>query len=155
MNVEPFLKNNNGHQNSKIMKELIKIFQTHGLKLEIKRNFKKVDYLDIIFDPNTGSYRPYRKRTNDTRYINPKSNHPPSILKQIPATISKRISTNSSNKEIFQNLATYYNNVFKNSGYEEKIQFQQYEHQQTQQGEIDLGTLYGLIHHSAVMSKRT
>ena len=40
-------KNNNGHQKDKIRKELIKIFQTHGLKLEIKCNLKSVDYLDI------------------------------------------------------------------------------------------------------------
>ena len=33
-------KNNNGHQNDKIRKELIKIFQTHRLKLEIKGNLK-------------------------------------------------------------------------------------------------------------------
>ena len=91
-------KNNNGHQNDKIRKELIKIFQTHGLKLEIKCNLKSVDYLDITFDLNTGSYRPYRKPNNDTGYINAKSNHPPSILKQIPAAISKRISINSPNK---------------------------------------------------------
>ena len=60
-------KNNNGHQNDKIRKELIKIFQTHGLKLEIKCNLKSVDYLDITFDFNTGPYRPYRKPNNDTR----------------------------------------------------------------------------------------
>ena len=29
-------KNNNGHHNDKIRKELIKIFQTYGLKLEIE-----------------------------------------------------------------------------------------------------------------------
>ena len=42
------------------------------LKLEIKCNLKSVDYLDITFDRNTGSYRPYRKPNNDTRYINAK-----------------------------------------------------------------------------------
>ena len=125
-------KNNNGHQNDKIRKELIKIFQTHGLKLEIKCNLKSVDYLDITFDFNTGPYRPYRKPNNDTRYINAKSNLPPSILKQITAAISKRISINSSNKQIFEKAAPYYNNFLKHCGYEEKIQFQQYEHQQTQ-----------------------
>ena len=36
-------KNNNGHQNDKIRKELIKICQIHGLKLEIKCNLKSVD----------------------------------------------------------------------------------------------------------------
>ena len=97
-----YFKNNDGHQNDKIRKELIKIFQTHGLKLKIKCNLKSVDYLHITFDLNTGSYRPYRKPNNDTRYINTKSNHPPSILKkQIPAAIFKRISINSSNKQIF------------------------------------------------------
>ena len=111
---------------------MIKIFQTHGLKLEIKCNLKSVDYLDITFDNNTGPYRPYRKPNNDTRYINAKSNHPPSILKQIPAAISKQISINSSNKQIFQKAAPYYNNILKDCGYKEKIQFQQYEHQQTQ-----------------------
>ena len=81
-----YFKNNNGHQNDKIRKELIKILQTHGLKLEIKCNLKSLDYLDIKLDLNTGSYRPYRKTNNDTRYINTKSNHPPSILKQIQTT---------------------------------------------------------------------
>ena len=67
--------------------------------------FKKVDYLDTTFNLKTGIYRPYRKPNNDTRYINAKSNHPPSILKEIPADISKRISTNSLKKQIFQNAA--------------------------------------------------
>ena len=125
-------ENNNGHQNDKIRKELIQIFQTHGLILEIKCNLKNVDYLDITFDLNTGSYRPYRKSNNDTIYINTKSNHPPSILEQIPAAISKQISTNSSNKQIFQNAAPCYNNILKDYEYKEKIQFQQYKHQQTQ-----------------------
>ena len=69
---------------------------------------------------------------NDTRYINTKSNHPLSILKEIPAAISNRISINSSKKQIFQRAAPYYNNILKDCGYKDKIQFQQYEHQQTQ-----------------------
>ena len=57
-----FLKKNNVHQTDKIRKELIKIFQAHGLKLEIKYNFKKTNVqVDITFDLNTGSYSPYRK----------------------------------------------------------------------------------------------
>ena len=117
-------KNNNGHENDKIRKDLIRTFYTHGLKLEIKCNLKSIDYLDIIFDFNTGYCRPYRKPNNDARYINTKSNHSPSILKQIPAVISKRISTNSSSKQIFQRAAPYRK--------EQKIQLQQYKHQQTQ-----------------------
>ena len=88
--------------------------------------------MDITFDLNPGSYRSYRKPNNNTRNINAKSNQKPSIVKQIPAAISKRISTNSSNKQTFQNAAPYYNNILKDCVYKEKIQFQQYKHQQTQ-----------------------
>ena len=124
-------ENNDGHQNDKIRKELIKIFQRNGLKLDIKCNLKVVDYLDITFDLKTGSYKPYRKPNNDTRYINSKSNHPPTILKQISTAISNRISTNSSNEEIFKNSAPYYNNILKESGYKEKLQFQPNKHHST------------------------
>ena len=68
---------------------------------------KNLDWLDIISDLNTGSYRPYGKGNIDVQYINAKLNKPLSILKQIPATISKWISPNSSNKQIFRNAATY------------------------------------------------
>ena len=95
-----YFKNNNGHQNDKTRKELNKIFQSCGLKLETKCILKSADYLDITFDFKTGSYRSCKKPNNDTRYINAKSNHLPAILKQIPAAISKRISTNSSNKHL-------------------------------------------------------
>ena len=88
--------------------------------------------MDITFDLNTGSYRPYRKPNNDTRYINAKSKHPSFILKQISTAISKQISTNSLNKQIFKKVAPYYNNILKGCRDKEKIQFQQYEHQQTQ-----------------------
>ena len=124
-------ENNDGHQNDKIRKELIKVFQRNGLKLDIKCNLKVVDYLDITFDLKTGSYKPYRKPNNDTRYINSKSNHPPTILKQIPTAISKQISTNSSNEEIFKNSAPYYNNILKEKGYKEKLQFQPNKHHST------------------------
>ena len=116
-------ENNDGHQNDKIRKELIKIFQRNGLKLDIKCNLKVVDYLDITSDLKTGSYKPYRKPN-----INSKSNHTPTILKQIPTAISNRISTNSSNEEIFKNSAPYYNNILKESGYKEKLQFQPNKH---------------------------
>ena len=106
-------KNNNCCQNDKIRLNMIQTSQTHGLKLEIKCNLKKVDYLDITFDLNAGSYSPYRKSNNDARYTNAKSNHSPSILKQIPAAISERISPNVSNKQTFQNAAPYYNNILR------------------------------------------
>ena len=58
------------------------------------------------------------------RFFNASSNHPPSVLKQLPKNISKRVSGISSSKEIFDQAATYYNDALKASGYREKIEFQ-------------------------------
>ena len=52
------------------------------------------------------------------------SNQPPSIIKQLPKNISKRISGISSSKEIFDQSAPYYNNALKSGGYKEKIEYQ-------------------------------
>jgi len=84
---------------------------------------KTVDYLDITFDLNSATFKPYNKPNNDPRYINAKSNHPPTVVKQIPNSVSKRISTNSSNHEIFNSAAPTYNNILKNCGYKDKIEF--------------------------------
>ena len=48
--------------------------------------------MDVTFDLKSGTYYPYRKQNNEILYINKQSNHPPSIIKQIPSMISKRVS---------------------------------------------------------------
>lgn len=116
-------KNHNGHENDKTRKQLIEIFKEHELKIVIQCNLKSVDYLDITLDLNTGSYKPYNKLNNDPRYINANSNHPPSIIKQIPKSISKRISNNSQNENIFQKASPFYNNSLNKCGYTEKLTY--------------------------------
>ena len=44
-------------------------------------------------------------------------------IRQIPLSISKRISNNSSSKQIFENAAPYYNNALEKSGYKEKLTY--------------------------------
>ena len=46
-------------------------------------------------------YFPNRKPNNNPLYVNANSNHPPSVLKQIPLMISNRLSNNSINQEEF------------------------------------------------------
>ena len=48
------------------------------------------------------TYKPYQKSNNEPLYIDKKSNHPPSIPRQLPKPISKRISEISSNEEMFK-----------------------------------------------------
>ena len=62
---------------------------------------KIVNYLDVSLNSNNLNYKPYHKPDNEIFSIHKDSNHQPSILKQIPTSIEKRISTLSSNETIF------------------------------------------------------
>ena len=55
-------KNMSGPQNEKIKKKLQKIFKDKGLEIVIRCNMKVVDYLDITFNLEDGSYHPYKKQ---------------------------------------------------------------------------------------------
>ena len=55
------MRSENGQKRDRIRKEVIKIFKEIGFKIEIKTNFKVVDFLDITFNPFSGTYKPYRK----------------------------------------------------------------------------------------------
>ena len=72
-------------------KELKKIFKNNGLSITVKTITKTADFLDIHFDLVKEIYQPYKKPNDDLLYINIKSNHPTSILQQLPKSISKRI----------------------------------------------------------------
>ena len=47
-------------------------------------------------------------------YIHSSSNHPPQIIKQLPNSISKRLSKNSSNQKIFNIAKVEYEDALKN-----------------------------------------
>ena len=102
-------------------KKIIQTFKKHKLDISVQTKLKEVDYLDIEFDLNNGTFKPYRKPNNDPLYVNKKSNHPPSVLKQIPKGIGKRLSELSSSEEIFKAAAPQYEEALKKSGYNEKL----------------------------------
>ena len=57
-------KNNNGHQNDKVRKEMTDLFRQNHPNLEIKCNLKIVDYLNITFDLTTVLFKSYNKTNN-------------------------------------------------------------------------------------------
>ena len=57
---------------------------------------KITNYLDITLNLIDGSYRPCRKPSEETNYIHINSDHPPSIIKEIPRSIKKRLPILSS-----------------------------------------------------------
>ena len=79
--------------------------------------------MDVTFNLTQGSFKPYIKPNNTPLYVNTKSNHPPHVLKQIPISISKRISNISSDEDVFKKAAPHYNNALKEAGYEQKLSF--------------------------------
>ena len=84
---------------------------------------KIVNYLDVMLNLNDGSCRPYKKPSDETNYIHVNSDHPPSILKQLPVSIEKRLSSLSSSKEIFEEAAPYYEQCLSNCGYKQKLNY--------------------------------
>ena len=58
-------------------------------------------------------------------YINKNSNHPLQVLKELPKTTEKRISTISSSKEIFDNSKTIYKDILKKNGFQNKLTHQE------------------------------
>ena len=118
------MHNLNARTSDRKRKDITETFKNLGLKITIEANLKTVNFLNVTLDLGNESYKPYRKPNDNPLYINASSNHPPSILKQLPKNISKRVSGISSSKEIFDQAAPYYNDALKASGYREKIEFQ-------------------------------
>ena len=72
---------------------------------------------------DTGTYRPYRKPDNIPVYINRKSDNPPTIIKEIPKSIAKRISDISSSEVVFNESIPIYSDALRKSGFHDKITF--------------------------------
>ena len=63
------------------------------------------------------------KPNNTPLYVHQESNHPPNILKNIPESINRRLSTISSDETMFNNAAPAYQEALKNSGYKYKLKY--------------------------------
>ena len=112
-----------GPQLERTKKTICELFKSHGLAITIESNLVATEFLDVMLDLKRDKYYPFRKPNSNPRYIHVQSNHPPNIIKQIPAMISKRISNNSSDKTEFERAAPEYNKALADSGYREKLTF--------------------------------
>ena len=92
---------------------------------------KSVNFLDINFDLSTGTYKPYTKPNDKPVYVHQLSNHPPGILKNIPFSVNRRLSTISKNEEVFQNAIPTFQEALKKSGYNFQLKFNKPEKKKT------------------------
>ena len=98
-------------------KTIIKTFKDIGFSINIQTNLKEADFLDVTLNLQNLVYRPYKKLGDKLVYIHSSSNHPRQIIKQLPNSISERLSKNSSNQKIFNTEKVKYNDALKKSGY--------------------------------------
>ena len=63
------------------------------------------------------------KPNNNPLFIDSHSNHPPSIIKQIPLSVNKRISQISSDQRAFSIAAPLYENALNQSNYQSKLKY--------------------------------
>ena len=117
------IRGRTGRQADVYRKKVTKIMKDNGLRVQVRCNLKSADYLDITFNLEDGTYKPFKKPNNNPRYVHTESNHPENIKKQIPISISKRISDNSCNEAIFNNASPYYNERLREAGYSESMQY--------------------------------
>ena len=111
-----------GPKREKIIKDLHKLFRSHGLKITIASTGPVANYLDVTLDLSDGTCRPYRKPNDSPVYINAAKNHPRSILKHFQKMVERRLQSISSDEAVFNNAKTPYEEALKSRGYGTCIQ---------------------------------
>ena len=118
-----------GSEVDRTRKNLIKIFQEFGLPILCKINLTSVNFLDVRFDMKQETYTPKRKPNINLTYIHKHSDHPQNILRDLPKSISKRISDRDISEDIFNNHIPIYQLALKSSDFSDNRIYRQSQHQ--------------------------
>ena len=132
---------------------LVSVYLT--IYLSVEANKKVTDFLDITLDLHTDSYKPYKKSNDTISYNHCQSNHPPSIIKNLPKGIEIRLSNNSANADILQEAAKPYNNVLKNNGHKEELKYTNKGTIQNKRGETPNGSDPKNLSPTQIIQKKT
>jgi len=102
-----------------IKKDVYRIFFENGLKITIETNEKIINSVDTTLNLTNKTYKPYTKPNSSTKYIHSKSNHPASIISNLPSSVNKL----PSNEKIFTQSTYNHQNLLNQSGYKHQLQF--------------------------------
>ena len=106
-------RNPNGPKLDSYRKKISNAQKLQRFKITIHTNLKIGNFLDVTLNLSKGTYETYKKDNNTPIYIHTSANHPPSITKQIPKSISRRLCSNSPNIDIFNKLKHIYDKALK------------------------------------------
>ena len=113
-------------------KKICQLFDRNGLKVTIVANAKEVNFLDVTLNLSDGIFKLYMKDNNVPIYVHTKSNHPPTVISNIPLGINRRLNSISANKEVFESAAPEYQQALAKSGYDYQLRFEPPNNFQTQ-----------------------
>ena len=88
-----------------------------------KRNIKKFLFLDVTLNLNSESYYPYRTPNDHPVYVHTQFNHPRNIIKNLPASLSRRLIDISSDETAFGDAKPIYDKALADSGFCEMTEF--------------------------------
>ena len=106
-----------------IKKKICRIFKENGFNITAQANMNSVNFLDINLNLDLDTFRPYMKPNGVPVYVHKESNHPRSILENIPQSINRRLSSISSNHEVFKAACPPYQAALEKSGYDFKLSY--------------------------------
>ena len=74
---------------------------------------------------SNNTYKPFLKTGQYPSYINVNSNHPKTIIKQVPKAVKLRIRNLSANEKTFQESSKIYKEALKKSGFREEVTYRE------------------------------
>ena len=107
-----------------IKKKIKQIFNEQDLTITIDANQKIFHFLDVTFNLNNDTYKPFTKPNDRPLYVNKKSNHPPRILENIGPSVNKRLSTISKNEQVFNETKEPFQQALHESGHDFQLKFE-------------------------------
>ena len=117
-----YIENASGPLITKIEKALHRIFKRNKLNISIEQKGHTINFLDVTLSTD-GSHKPYKKPNSSIKYVNKGSNHPPSITKNIPSSIQKRLYTISSCEREFTDAKDQYQRALTDAGYHHELKY--------------------------------
>ena len=115
-----------GPETARVEKRLHKLFGDFDLKVTTEAGLVETDFLDVVFNLATDSFRPFRKPNDKPLYIHVESSHPPNIIKALPSMIETRLSAISSSETDFNGGKGDYKEALRSAGYKDvELKFSQ------------------------------
>jgi len=107
----------------RLSKRLRKVFNRFDLQITVESNLARTDFLDVELDLCNDTYAPFRKSNFQARYVNTQSNHPRYVVRQIPKSINKRLSTISKNENSFNRAKEHYQEALTKGGHKHELKY--------------------------------